>query len=369
MALTSILPSDPSALKAWSAKVAVDAAKEVFWTRHVGPEGSNAMVVRKDDLEKGAGDEITTTLVAKLRGRPILEGEKAEGNSMKLEKATHKMKINQYRHSINSGRPMDQQRVNFSLAEQSRMKIKDYIKELTEEITAAAAAGMRGNGDEFQHLPSDWNGNSNTLRAPDAGHYMVLGAAGTLAGLTAADKLSIATINRLVVKSKKMNGSAADAKAVRMSETSVGGRSGYCFLTSPEGLQDIRDDVGAAGWVAAQQALTQAVGKNSELFKGGAGWMNGVCIEETPTFARQAAGAGGAVPAHRSLFCGANALAWANGAKGHRFGARVELTEHDADLGNEKIVAFSIIFGADKTQYDGVDYGIISVDHAVTAAA
>ena len=142
MALTSILPSDPSALKAWSAKVAVDAAKEVFWTRHVGPEGSHAMVVRKDDLEKGAGDEITTTLVAKLRGRPILEGEKAEGNSMKLEKATHKMKINQYRHSINSGRPMDQQRVNFRLADQSRMKIKDYNKELTQDIPAAAAPGL-----------------------------------------------------------------------------------------------------------------------------------------------------------------------------------------------------------------------------------
>jgi len=65
---TNILPNDPVKRKAWAAKVANDAAQKQYFARMIGEEGSRSAVVRKTDLEKGAGDEVTTALVAKLQG-------------------------------------------------------------------------------------------------------------------------------------------------------------------------------------------------------------------------------------------------------------------------------------------------------------
>ncbi len=68
MARTTILPTDPNKRKAWAAAVAEDAAKTQYFARMQGPEGSRSAIVKKTDLEKGAADEVTTALVAKLRG-------------------------------------------------------------------------------------------------------------------------------------------------------------------------------------------------------------------------------------------------------------------------------------------------------------
>lgn len=68
MARTTILPTDPNKRKAWAAAVAEDAAKTQYFARMQRPEGSRSAIVKKTDLEKGAADEVTTALVAKLRG-------------------------------------------------------------------------------------------------------------------------------------------------------------------------------------------------------------------------------------------------------------------------------------------------------------
>lgn len=78
MARTTILPTDAAARKVWSAKVAIDTKKKSFWDKMTGTEADALPVVAKTDLESGPGDEVTTTLIAKLRGKPIEGSEKAE---------------------------------------------------------------------------------------------------------------------------------------------------------------------------------------------------------------------------------------------------------------------------------------------------
>jgi hypothetical protein len=75
---TTILPTDPNKRKAWAAKVAQDSIKEQYFSRMEGEEGSNSAVVRKTDLE-GCRRRSRDALVAKLRGAPIIEGQKLEG--------------------------------------------------------------------------------------------------------------------------------------------------------------------------------------------------------------------------------------------------------------------------------------------------
>ncbi len=368
MSRTTILPNDPNKRKAWAASVANDAAQKQYFARMIGPEGSRSAVIKKTELEKGAGDEVTTALVAKLQGKAIREGAKLSGNEFKLQNAAHTMRINEHRHGINIGARIEQSRVGYNLKQQGREKLTDYIKELYEHTIVAAAAGARGVGEELHTLEADYAGYPNALRAPDAAHlYVGTNGDKAKATLLATDKLTLATINKLRTKAVRMIG--GKGKAVKMTKVQMGGKECFLLATCPEGIQDIRDDVGAQGWFEAQKALTTSVGKESEIFKGGAGMFNGVLIDEMEFgvyFGDY--GAGSNVKATRSLFMGANAVAVAHGTKGMADGMTVSLDEDTDDRKHDHILFFEMIFGADKTQFDGMDYGLISVDHAYTAA-
>lgn len=369
MAKTTILPNDPNKRKAWAAAVADDAAKEQYFARLQGPEGSRSAVIKKTDLEKGAGDEVTTALVAKLRGAPITEGKKLAGQEFKLQHSAHTMRINEFRHGVNVGARIEQSRVGFNLKKQGREKLTEYIKELYEEVIAMAASGARGVGDEIQHFGPDYTGYPNALRAPDAGHLFV-GADGSKSKATMAttDKLTLATVNKLRTKAKKMLGGAPD-KAVKMTPIRKGGKDCFVLAVLPEVMQDIRDDVGAQGWFESQKALTAAVGKESEIFKGGAGMFNGILIDEMEVGVKfNDYGSSANVPAARSLFLGANAIAVAHGTKGMADGMSVSLDEDTDDRKHDHILFFEMIFGADKSQFNGMDYGMMTVDSAYTAA-
>lgn len=368
MARTTILPNDPNKRKAWAAAVANDAAQEQYFARLVGEEGSRSAVIKKTELEKGAGDEVTTALVAKLRGAPITEGQKLAGQEFKLQHAAHTMRINEFRHGVNVGARIEQSRVGYNLKKQGREKLTEYIKELYEQVIVTAASGARGVGDEISHFGTDYTGYPNALRAPDAAHLFV-GTDGSKAKATLAgtDKMTLATVNKLRTKAKKMLG--GKDKPVKMTPLRKNGKECFVLATLPEVMQDIRDDVGAQGWFEAQKALTAAVGKESEIFKGGAGMFNGVLIDEMEVGVKFSDyGSASNVAAARSLFMGANAVSIAHGTKGMADGMSVSLDEDMDDRKHDHILFFEMIFGADKAQFNGLDYGLITVDTAYTAA-
>ena len=370
MARTTILPADANKRKAWAAAVAEDAAKDQYFARLEGPEGSRSAVIKKTELEKGSGDEVTTALVAKLRGAPITEGKKLSGSEFRLQHSAHTMRINEFRHGVNIGARIEQSRVGFNLKQQGREKLTEYIKDLYEETIACAAAGARGVGDEIQQLGTDYAGYPNALRAPDANHLFIGGAGDKVKNTltaTGADKMSLATVNKLRTKAKKLLGFGANG--VKMTPIRKNGKECFVLAVLPEVMQDIRDDAGGQGWFEAQKALTAAIGKESEIFKGGAGMFNGVLLDECEVGIKfNDYGASTNFNAARSLFLGANAVSVAHGTKGMADGMSVALDEDMDDRNHDHILFFEMIFGADKTQFAGMDYGMISVDTAYTAA-
>ncbi len=372
MARTTVLPSDPNKRKAWCATVAEDSAKDQYFSRMTGSEGSNAVIVKKTETEKGAADEVVTALVAKLRGAPITEGKKLAGQEFRLVHSSHTMRINEFRHGINVGARIEQSRVGYNLKRQGREKLTDYIKELYEEVICMAMCGARGVGDEIQHFDVTYTGYPNALRAPDAAHLFT-GPLGNRTGgpggtLVAGDLMTLATINKLRTKSKKMLGGQPD-RATKIMPTTVGGKKCHILSVCPEVMQDIRDDVGAQGWFESQKALTTAIGKDSELFKGGAGMYNGILVDEMETCVKFTNyGAGSNVPAARSLYLGANAGSVAHGTKGMADGMSVALDEEMDDRKHDHILFFEMIFGADKNAFNSMDFSMITVDTAFTAA-
>jgi len=381
MARTTILPTDPSAVKAWAAEVALDSKKKTFFNKMTGEEGSSMPVIRKTDLEKGPGDEVTTTLVAKIVGKPVEGNEKLAGRAKAMSSATDKMRIDKHRQAINVGDGMDQKRVNFNLQQQAKDRLSDYLAEVYDEQITMHACGNRGSGTEITHYPVGYQGFPNALLAPDANHYMVFdGSRAQAVNLTTGDKLGTNVVDKLKLRTSKQIGGVAQGRAVAMQPIATDGDKYFVFLTGPEGMYDLRREVGDAGWLTLEKAKATAVGAKSPIFTGGRAFYNGVVIDETQTIIKFANGAtcdsdGTAYGADcmRSMFLGANAVAVAHGTKGQQDGMRYELSEKDEDYGEEGIVIVRMVAGFKKSRFTPTngpgtaqDFGVIVTDHAYT---
>jgi N4-gp56 family major capsid protein len=371
---TTVLPSDPNKRMAYTLAVHNDSVEESYFSRWMGAEGSPAIVIRKTDLESGPGDEVTTTITAKLRGRIIREGQKMAGSEMKMDFATHKMRINSHRQGVNCGTQMDEKRMGANMRKMGRMRLTDYISEYYEEMIAAHACGSRGVGNEFQQLEAGYAGYPNALRAPDSAHLFV-GTDGSKAKATLAttDLLQATTLSRLGTKARTYLGGIDAGRAVRMERTVRNGKKMWVLVTLAEGVEDIRRDTGTQGWFEAQRALIAAVGKEAEVFQGGAGYIHGCIVDECDVLPKfNDYGAGGTGLALRSLFLGSNGIAVAHGSKGMQDGMALELSEDTEDRGNEAVINFKLTCGIDKVAYTpnaGTatrDFGVIAVDTAYT---
>lgn len=366
MARTAVLPTDPAAVKIWSAKVALDAKKKSFWGKMTGGEDAALPVVTRTDLESGSGDEVTMTLIAKIIGQPIEGDEKGEGKEHKLSHYTHKMRIDKVRQLVNIGDVMTQKRVKHDIAKQVRARLSDYMAEVEDELCHMYACGARGIGDEIQHYPTNWTGFPEALVAPDSAHQM-FGDGTTKATLTAAGKLTTAVIDRALVRSKKMM-SIKGLKGARMTPCDVNGEKAFIMLTAPETMYDLRREVGDAGWLTLEKAKAASVGAKSPIFTGGDAFYNGTLITEHETCVRfDDYGAATNIPAVRNLFLGAHAVAVASGTKGQKGGVRYELSESSVDHGEEQVIIIRAIGAVSKTRYNGMDFGVQAIDTAYTA--
>jgi N4-gp56 family major capsid protein len=373
MARTQILPTDPGAVKKWETEVSVEMTKRSYFTKMTGSEKSALPVVRKTALESGAGDEVTCYLIAKMTGKPREGAEKIAGFEDKLNHYTDKMRIDKHRRAVNVGDVMDQKRVPFDIAEQAKARLADYAAEVHDEQIVMTLSGTRGVGPEIQHYPVGYAGFPNTFETPDAGHqqtfdgsiaYNQLDASGT------AHVLGLNVIDAANLRAKKMIGDVKSGKAAKMTECSVDGAKHFVFLTGPEGMFDLRKEVGEAGFLTLEKAKMGAEGGKGVIFTGGKAFHNGVLIDEMQTIVKQNnAGAGSNQRAMRSLFLGAHAAAVAYGMRGQNNGSRYELTDSDLDHGEEEVIVMRLIAGYKKLRYNGMDYGLISVDHTYRLAA
>jgi N4-gp56 family major capsid protein len=378
MAQYQVLPTDPAARKVWSAQVAIDGKKKSRWAAMTGSEADAMPAVIKTDLESGPGDEVTTTLIAKLRGKPIEGSEKGEGREKKLSHYTQKLRIDKHRQLVNVGDVMTQKRVGFNIGDQVKARLSDYVAEVTDEQCHMTASGTRGVGDEIQHYPLGYLGFPNAFSAPDAAHLQI-GDGLTAATLTGAGaKLGTAVIDRALVRAKKMLG-IETAKGARMEPVMVNSDNGapgmaagkhFVMLTSAESMYDLRREVGEAGWLTLEKAKAAAVGAQSPLFQGGDAYYNGVLVAEHETCVKisgYTTDGATAAPAVRNLFLGAHAISCAYGTKGQKGGVRYQLDESDLDHGEEEVVIIRLIAGWQKNQFNSLDFGVQAVDTAFTA--
>ena len=349
MALTEFGVSHALAVKRWSTSLAVEAAKKMYWGKFIG-----SVITRLNDLEKNAGDKITHGLRMKIRGAGVTGDGTLEGNEEALTYYDDAVLIDQLRHAVRSKGKASEQRVPYDMRATAREALATWWAERFDELLFVYLSGARG-VDTTLTLPLGFTSFAgNSLNAPDAAHIQYAGGLAK-ATITSASIFTLSEIDSLVEKAETVD--------PMIQPIMVGGEKKYVLLLHPYQVTDLRQNTNTGQWVDIQKAAAASQGSGNPIFTGALGEYNGVVMHSHRNVVRFSDyGAGGALPAARALFLGAQAAVLAFGNGGGRTVARYSWKEELFDYGNQLGVAAGSIFGVKKSVFNSKDFGVIALD-------
>ena len=364
---TLIGVNDPQAVKKWASLMAVAINKSSYWSRKFVGEGKDARlpIQRIDDLESGAGDEVSVDLLMPMNMEPIIGDETLEGKEAPLKYFTDRLRIDQVRGGADLGSRMTKKRTLRNLRQDAKRAATGWWRQLMDEIYFIYLSGARGTGGGFL-----WSANNpfftiNPLTAPDAMHQMYGGAATSKASMTAADTFKLRLIDKAVAKAETMGGDGSDE--LSMIPISIEGGDHYVALMHTFQADAMRQDAGTGGWLDIQKAAAAAEGAKSPIFTGAMGMYNDVILHKHRNVIRFSDyGAGANLPAARALFLGSQAALVAYGD--NETGTRYRWTEVSKDHDNSLAIGTHAIMGVKKATYKSKDnatvrdFGVIAMD-------
>jgi N4-gp56 family major capsid protein len=360
MSSTQLAFGDPKAAVRWSANLALDVNHAGFWsTRFVG-KGSQFAIEEKTELEGEAGDTIHFDLLVNLTEEPTFGDAEVAGTAESMKHRSDRIHIDQMRHPVSAPGRMGRKRSVHNFRKDAKMLLKDYWAKWKDEVTFIYMSGNRGINEDFI-MRQGWEGFAeNKLRAPDRAHLMYGGDATSKASLTADDKMGRNVIELAETKCRMMR--ATDRSVANMQPLNIDGGKHYVCVMSPFQEHDMRQDVGPSGWLTVQRDAAAAEGKNNAIFKGGLGMVKNVVLHSHENVVRMDDyGVTGDVSAARALFLGAQAGVCAHGTKDSR---KYLWHEEEVDKGNKPEITAGTIWGINKSQFNGKDFGCISIDTA-----
>lgn len=376
----------------------VDGAPTAIDGKKAKQTSKGAPIVRVTDLSKGAGDEVEVDIYHQLNGMPTMGDRKLEGRGESLTSASMDLKILQGRHMVDAGGKMAQQRTKHNLQQIARglLSSDNYYGRLTDQTTLYHLAGARGTSiksDDIVPLASHAEFNEivvNPIKAPTFDRHFYGGDATTVANLDAADKFTMATLERMRLTIDE--DSSTRLQPVKLSkDPMVDADPLFIAYISPRMMYDFKQSATSKDWNAlVAAAMNRSRGWNHPLFMGEVFMWEGILVRKSPRYVEFAAGSTvevstntnaatttnltAAVATHRGILLGAQALAHAFGNVGKKDGddaGYIGMTEKEVDHDNGKEISIRWMDGKAKIRFkdkDGRvnDNGVAVFDCAVS---
>jgi len=336
----------PLAVKIWSRKLLHEALKETWFSKFIGSD-SNSVVMMKNDLQKGPGDRIRVGLRMLLTGDGIQGDETLEGQEEPLSTYYDDLIINQLRHAVRSRGKMSEQRVPFSVREEARLALTDWW---SERLDVSFFNQLSGNTNV---VDTRYSGNNPTV-APTAIVYA--------SGHTTMASMSATTTHSLTLRDFDLAVVLAKTRATTpIRPIKQGGDNYYIAFVHPYAFYQFRGQTANGQWADIEKAKIQG-GKDSGIFNGAMGIYNNVIYHEAVRLP-DATGlgtpnSGAASDFRRAVLVGAQAMIMGYGQDS---GSSVSWTEELFDYKNKLGVEAGMIFGMKKTQFNGIDYGVVTL--------
>ncbi len=367
MATTTFSTNSPSTVKLWSTKMYYDFVSDKYLFGQMIGDG---VVTKEEDTQRQAGDRITISWLERLSNKGLLGNQVASGNEQNLNYFTDQVFINQIRNPVEIPGlyTIDYQRVNYDLNADTYRVLSDWHKQ---RVIVAA----------FNQLC----GNTSSAIVYDGETYtggdlpLITGLNNAIAPSTANGVTRIIRANDLSTDEACATDASATMKLEyvlkleRLAETqrpyirpiSEFGVIKYHLYVHTEVYNQLLEDAsGTLQYREMQLARITAGESEGEI-------MDSFIFSRTKIIKSDKLPQGvnsvtnlSVANTRRAAFCGREALAFALGrgySEGGETVAGFVVTRDFWDIGQQQRIAMSGIYGIKKTQYNGIDHGVIVI--------
>jgi N4-gp56 family major capsid protein len=345
MATTEFGVNDALAVKLYSKKLFQEALKQTWLKKFMGSD-SDSIIQIKGETGKGAGDQVTFGLRMQLSGAGIQGDGTLEGNEEALTTYSDALIINQLRHAVRSAGKMSEQRVPFSVREESRKGLQDWWANRIDTWGFNQLCGYTVQTD------TKYTGNM-AVTAPDANHQVFsVGSADETVQADSTKVFTLAMIDKCVEKAK--------TGTVPIRPIMIGGEEKFAMFLHPYQVYDMRTSSTTGQWLDIQKAaMAGSKASNSPIYTGALGEYNGVVLHESTRVTLGVHSSTGASQSavRRAVFCGAQAGVIGYGKDSA--GGEMTWVEELFDYGNQLGVSAGMIAGLKKTRFNSADFGTI----------
>lgn len=350
----------------WAKSLLKDEKDMLYFTnRNMMGSDSNNIIQVKDDLKKQMGDTYTFGLSVKLSGAGILGDSTLEGNEEAITTYSQSVSINQWRTAVKMTGRLDMQKASYDMLDDAKEKLaiarvefleRQFFLKLggitTTTLTDVNSVTYSGN--------ATWSNSPNVV--PTAHEAAGTGARYLCAEITGLDAMANADIFTTdLITQARIKAAMASPKIMPIR---VDGQDYYVLFIHPWQAGDLKTNTNSK-WAQAQREAGER-GKNNNIFTGALGVWDGVIIHEheyvgtaqaTAAFAVGGTAVPAGVRAFRATLCGRQSLCYAECNNPNTF-----VVKEEFDYFNAPGVASGIIGGVQKTAFNSVDYGVISID-------
>jgi N4-gp56 family major capsid protein len=345
MAMTEYGVNHALAVKLWSRKLFQDALKKTYAARFMS-KGKDSIITIQPETSKGPGDQVTVGVRMQLSGDGVQGDGTLEGNEEALTTYNDAVIINQLRHAVRSKGKMSEQRVPFSVREESKAGLEDWWSERIDTWLFNQLCGYTAQND------TRYTGNQATL-APSTDHKVfATGSADETQASTNVFNLNL--IDKCI--------ELADTLSPTMRPLKINGEDKFVMFLHPYQVYDLRTNTSTGQWLDIQKAA--AAGRSDSqnpIYSGALGEYNGVVLHKTNRVTQGVNSSTGAAitTVRRAVFCGAQAALMAYGQKDQD--GEMTWVEELFDYGNSLGVSAGMIAGLKKTRFNSLDFGTVTV--------
>jgi len=369
MALTNFAALTNEQKTVWSMDFWKHARNYSFMNKFVGT-GQDSLIQRVTELKKDErGARAVITLVADLLGDGIAGDRTLEGNEEAMRSYDQVIRIDQLRHANRNEGKMAEQKSIVRFREQSRDKLAYWIADRMDQMAFLTLSGVgydkHTNGATRVGSDLPYLEYAADVTAPSANRHLVWDATGFGVN-TDESTLAIADTPtwEMFVELKAF----AKNNYVRPIRTKDGIEFYHAFVT-PDAMAKLKQD--STYLAAVKDAMPRS--EANQLFKGTDTIMiDGIAVSEyrhvyntrgLADGSKWGSGGAGKVDGCRMLFCGAQAMGFADIGN-------AEWDEEMFDYGNQQGISVGKIFGFLKPKFHTdvtnsvEDFGVITVDVA-----
>lgn len=352
MSYTSYALNDSFTVKLWEKDLAV-AERAYLPIQPLIGKSSNNIIQFKTSSSKGAGDQITYGLRARLLGAGFSENQLAEGNGEALTTYSDQLTINELGHvvGVKSKNTIDQQRVPYDLREEARDGLTEWWGDRLSMSFFAQVCGYTAQSDvRFTGMVAPV--------APSANRWLRAASRSADENITNADTFTLDLIDSAVALAK-----VGDDKQ-RVRPLKIKGRDKYVVYLHPWQVKSLRTNTNTGQWLDITKfALSGGVNQSdSPLYTGALGEYNGCILRESQDVTHGVNSSTGVAIAttRRAVLLGAQACAIGYGRQAGRpnkYRWNEELFDHKRRL---EVSAWAI-FGMKKMVFNSQDFGTVVI--------